>query len=300
MYKKLTYKKKGLEYFELLDKQGHSSARICLNQGGNLEELIVNDIQVIETMSPLAYEDVYPSSILFPFVNRVKGGVYKFKNKHYQLNCNENGRNNAIHGLVYNQKFEVENSEMTSDFGSVTLRYKSDGKSQGFPFKYVLYLTYKLSNTGLLVTVKIINKDSNSFPFTVGWHPYFLSSDLYNSYLKFKSSKKIQLDDQLIAIGLLNIEGDASFHVENKKLDDGYVLDGNSIEFSAPNYNMIIQFSSQENFLQLYTPKKQNTIAIEPMTGVSDSLNNKIGLQILNPGKEYQVSWSIEIEKKSN
>ena len=281
----------------MFDEDSHSKARICLNQGGSLEELILNNLKVIEDMSPLAYGDTYASSILFPFVNRVKGGIYKFKNKTYQLDCNENGRNNALHGLVYNQKFEVEDSEMASDFGSVTLRYESDGSNQGFPFKYTLHLTYKLRKTALTVTVKVVNVDSSSFPFTLGWHPYFVSSDLYNSHLKFKSNKKIQFDDELITSGLVDNEGDVSFQIKDKKLDDGYVLEGNEVEFDTPRYNMKVKALSQENFLQFYTPDRQNTIAIEPMTGVSDSLNNELGLHVLNSGKAFQVSWNIEIEK---
>ena len=37
----------------------------------------------------------------------------------------------------------------------------------------------------LKVTVK--NTDNSTFPYILGWHPYFLSDDLSNSFLKFKS-----------------------------------------------------------------------------------------------------------------
>jgi len=47
--------------------------------------------------------------------------------------------------------------------------------------------------------------------------------------------------------------------------------------------------------LQAYTPPRLNTIAIEPTTGVSDSFNNNIGLQTLEPNKEYRITWKINI-----
>ena len=297
MYKQLIHIEQGLEYIELFDSKRHSKAKICLDQGGRMETLSLDRVSVIEDMLPLTYEETYASSILFPFSNRVKNGNYKFKNKTYQLELNEKGRDNALHGLVYNKRFEVESFDLTSDFGSVRLRYESDGSAKGFPFKYAIFINYKLRKNSITLTVKVQNLDSSSFPFTLGWHPYFISTDLYNSSLNFKSKKKLQFDNQQITSALISSDEDVLFQIKDDQLDDGYVLDGNKIEFETPGYNMIIQAVSQDNFLQLYTPSKTNTIAIEPMTGVSDSLNNKIGLQILNSGKEYQVSWNIDIEK---
>ena len=65
------------------------------------------------------------------------------------------------------------------------------------------------------------------------------------------------------------------------------------MKFKTPNYNLLISGSSKEAFLQLYTPNKANTIAIELTTGVSDSFNNKIGLKILNPNEAYNLNWNI-------
>ena len=53
--------------------------------------------------------------------------------------------------------------------------------------------------------------------------------------------------------------------------------------------------SESDGFLQLYTPPKKNTIAIEPTTGVSDSLNNKIGLKTLKPNNDYEVVWNVTV-----
>ena len=41
-----------------------------------------------------------------------------------------------------------------------------------------------------------------------------------------------------------------------------------------------------------------NAIAIEPMTGVSDSFNNKIGLKELSPGQCYGIEWQVNIKIK--
>jgi len=63
---------------------------------------------------------------------------------------------------------------------------------------------------------------------------------------------------------------------------------------------LVLTSSEKENFLQLYTPMNTNAIAIETMTGVSDSFNNKIGLKELSPRKNYDIEWVITVKIKTN
>jgi len=86
------------------------------------------------------------------------------------------------------------------------------------------------------------------------------------------------------------------FKLKSVKLDDGYPLETNEIDFLTPEYGFNIRSTSKENFLQLYTPDQPNTIAIEPMTGAADNFNNKIGLQTLQPNETYNVRWNMAIE----
>lgn len=46
---------------------------------------------------------------------------------------------------------------------------------------------------------------------------------------------------------------------------------------------------------QLYTPPHDNTIAIEPTTGVSDSFNNGVGLKTLAPNETYNIGWTLAL-----
>ena len=89
------------------------------------------------------------------------------------------------------------------------------------------------------------------------------------------------------------------FQLKDIKLDTGYKLDNNQVEFLTPEYQLKIEASSTENYLQVYTPSESNIIAIEPMTGATDSFNNKMGLQILNPKENYTIQWTLTIENKT-
>ncbi len=300
MYKIVKSQEEGLDYLELINCNDDSKARISLNEGGRLKELQFEDVSVIKDRLNIKYENTHASSILFPFANRVKDGIYSFEDETYQLFCNEKGRNNAIHGVVFDKKFALVNDIVTSSFVEVTLSYQEEEKSKGFPFLYKISLIYRLSENSISLSVKIENADTQSFPFTVGWHPYFISESLYDSVLDFESNQKIEFDKNLITIGVYKNHLESPFQIKDVQLDDCYILKGNKVEFKTPSYNIEINTDKEKNYLQLYNPVNTQVVAIEPMTGISDSFNNKIGLQVLQPNEEYKVKWNIIFNKTIN
>ena len=270
-------------------------AKICLNDGASIQELKLSSHTLIKDLSPLDYKNTYASSILFPFANRIKAGIYRFEGATFEFPINEEANHNALHGLVFNKTFKVIDQVSTKDSASVKLIYEEKQKSTGFPFTYTIQLEYILTEISLDLKVTITNTDTKNFPFTLGWHPYFLSDDLSESTLCFESSKKMVFNDQMITIETTDNPDDSKIKIENKQLDDCWELDKTDVSFSTPNYNLSINSSEKNSFLQAYTPPLNNVIAIEPTTGVSDSFNNKIGLKILTPTDSYQVNWSLKL-----
>ena len=146
------------------------------------------------------------------------------------------------------------------------------------------------------MSVSVKNTDSKAFPFTIGWHPYFSSENLFDSSMNFNSLQKIVIGERNITTGVEDIEPFETMPIKDKQLDDCWVLNSNTVKFNTPEYTLIIDASSKTTYLQAYTPPKPNTIAIEPTTGVSDSFNNKIGLEILNADETYAVTWNLKID----
>lgn len=299
MYKITKIAAKELHYLELESPNGKSKAKICLNQGGRLNDLVFENIQILADYDPSTYKHNYASAILFPFVNRIKDGIYTFNNSKYKLNCNEVDKNNALHGLVYNKTFTCIDKATTLDDASVILKYKDDGKCEGFPFKFNIELTYTLNKNGIILSIKVKNKGKKEFPFSLGWHPYFYSKSLNSSTANFSSNLKYVFDKWQIISGTTDLDIEMPFQLKDVKLDDCYRLKTNEIDFSTPEYDFNIRSTSNENFLQLYTPEDQDVIAIEPMTGAADNFNNKIGLQTLQPNKTYTIKWFMAIESQN-
>jgi len=280
---------------EITNVKHHSFAKIHLDQGASLQELKIGSHILIKQLSPLEYKNTFASSILFPFANRINDGIYLFNEETYKFPINEVENNNALHGLVFNKTFKVINEICTEDYASVKLKYQEDQKSAGFPYTYNIELEYTLNDSNLDLSVTVTNTDTKEFPFTLGWHPYFLSDDLSKSFLSFKSLKKMVLNDCMITTEVNDNPDPPKIKLKNKTLDDCWELNETSVYFTTPKYNLSINSNEKQCFLQAYTPPLKNVIAIEPTTGVSDSFNNKIGLKTLKPTDTYNIIWSLKL-----
>ena len=289
---------KNNKVIEILDSISGTKAKIQLSYGASLDELNIRNIKVITNLYPLDYKKTYPSSILFPFANRINDGQFNFNGSNYNLQCNEKQLNNAIHGLVYNKAFLVDELKKFENHAEIKLYYEELNPPTGYPFKFRVELTYKLTNEFLSLKINVINLDDKKLPFTVGWHPYFKSVDLDKSKIQFDCIKKIKCNKNNIALGFEPFNSKIPLSLRKRRFDDAFVLENPDVKFFTPEYDLVLKSSEKESFLQLYTPMNTNAIAIEPMTGVSDSFNNKIGLKKLSPGQSYSIEWQVSIKIK--
>jgi aldose 1-epimerase len=282
-------------HLEVKNSKNNIYAKICLNDGGSLQELVLNKHHIIKNLVPLTYQNTYASSILFPFANRISDGMYEFQGKSYFLNINQHEENNALHGLVYNKTFDIIVQKVARNNAFVLLRYEEQKQTQGFPFTYTIDLKYTLTKDSIDLKVSVKNTDSKIFPFTLGWHPYFLGSDLSKSFLIFDCNKKTVSDERNITKGISYIEPLECLQIKDQSFDDCYFLNSNEVKFLTPKYVLKLTSTEADSFLQIYTPPHKNTIAIEPTTGVSNSFNNGIGLKTLKPNETYAISWNLKI-----
>lgn len=276
-------------------------AKIHLNQGASLQYLKLKSHAIIQYLAPLSYSNTYASSILFPFANRIEDGVYKFENEIFEFEKNLENEKNALHGLVFDKMFQLVCKEATENFAKVTLEYIENNPPKSFPFEYKIQLHYTFKKANCFLKMEVTNLSEKAFPFTLGWHPYFTSANLYTSEVVFSSNEKMVLNDRNITTGVTNSGNTKPLKLEGKQFDDCWKLEHDEVNFNTPEYILNLNATSNStNFLQIYTPPKNNTIAIEPTTGVSNSFNNKIGLETLASNKTYAITWNLNVTDKNN
>lgn len=277
-------------------EHGKSKAEISLKNGASLTNLTLNKKVVVKDFSDqLKYQESFASAVLFPFANRILNGEYEFQNKKYQSTLNLNNKH-AIHGFLYDKRFSLITKEENTENVVVTLRFCQEKREESFPFLFAVTLEYTLSSTDLSLKVNIKNTDVNSFPFTIGWHPYFFVEDRKNSVLQLETVKEVTHNEEMIMTGVNDCKLPENFQISDQKLDNCYLLEGNKVIYKTENYTIKLSSSHDENYIQIYTPPLKKYIAIEPVTGPSNSFNTKVGLKTLSPQDEFNIQWDIQLQ----
>lgn len=299
MFKIQQYQEGDHQYLVIRNTNNDTLATLCLTLGGSLHQLkwdgnwVVNNLQ--QEGDSIQFTNSSCGAILFPFVNRIDEGSYAYENVPYQLYCNEKKYNNAIHGLVYKETFELTSSEVDNHGANVVLKHQHY-LSEGFPFPFDIELHYEMTTTSLSLKVLVTNTGNNAFPFSIGWHPYFWADRLEESCLILPTSQRVLVNERMIPTELENFELDnPCWLTANKTFDTAFEQQNNITEFHTPDYSITLESKTPQEkyYTQIYTPDHRNSVAIEPMTAIANCFNNDIGTQELLPQKMYSIHWEI-------
>ncbi len=271
-------------------------AIIELNQGGRLVKWVCMNNLVIGDPASSSYSESFAGALLFPFVNRLEKGTYQFEKKVYHVACNDQGKH-ALHGLIHDKPFQLKLVIAEEDRGQVDLEYHFDGHDLGFPFPFDIGLSYRFTQYGLSLKVTVANSGSSIFPFSLGWHPYFFTSDKNLSKLSMPTNQNVITNKELIFFGMEKTVDLFSSTIGDVSYDHGFKIRPASIVFDTPEHRLTITTSSSHAFVQLYAHEHQNYFAIEPMTSPGNSFNNQIGLLKLAPKETFDLNWNVQINQ---
>ncbi|MBC8154065.1 MAG: aldose 1-epimerase [Bacteroidetes bacterium] len=315
-----------LPEYVLINTNTGESASIIPGFGGILRKLVLHHkgaeqladgktsglfsvVEAPESPQALIAGETYASAILYPFASRIQHGVYAFEGVQYALPMNESQRNNAIHGLVYDQPFTVIDEEANDQEARLTLRYTHTGDFNGYPFPFELTITYTLAADGLTLTYSALNNGSAPSPSSFGWHPYFTlkpfppatetgatESDtiLDDMTLALPVQSVIVLDNDMMPTGTRNPLATNTFTLKKWQVDAPFIVnavDAGCVEthLHAPKNGVTLVVSQETgpgklNYLIVFTPAKRDSIAIEPQTANVNAFNNSEGLSVVEPG----------------
>ena len=304
----------GFDIIQLTDESNGTYAEIIPSCGAILDSFVViknaEEINVIESYDD--YDDFtnnvtskgFLGSKLSPFVCRINNGKYNFAGKDYTVEKFYLGKN-AIHGLLYDQSFNVKAQQANDNSAAITMACEYNGTDPGFPFNYECIVTYELeAHNRLNIFTEIINKDKVSIPMQDGWHPYFkLGAKIDYLKLQFRSFEKVEFNADLIPTGKLipYKEFDKLKELGNTSFDNCFTLNFSEgqpiclLQNSEKNMEIEIHTDESYPYLQLYTPPHRDSIAIENLSGPPDAFNNKMGYKTLEPGEAATFNTTYKI-----
>lgn len=274
------------------------------DENGNIQSILACDTEKELTDNPW-----FRGRILFPFNDRIPSGTYTFEGCEYHLPINCEADQSAIHGLVYNREFTETQWVCTEDSGALSFLYSVDKKDyRGYPFSVDLKITYTLSAGDFSINFTVVNRDTKSLPFALGWHPYFtLGTPVDLNSMMCLSGSFVQIDKDLNPTGdIISVEATGYDFTEPRLLGDGEldialtIPESGKTVLTGEKGSLKLTFDTELfSFIQLFTPPGRASIAIEPVTAATNSFNiNGLGKIVLGPGEER--SGSVKIRLMSN
>lgn len=266
------------------------------DEGAAITHLTFDTSPALEVLKPQP-EYQFEASVLFPFPNRLANGRYEFEGKTYEFPLNDFGRPNALHGLVFDQKFTLTDQGKDASRAWASTQLECAGTHPAYPFPFRLSVSYSLSDKALEVEIEATNTGSKNMPFGLGWHPYFnLASGLANCALKLPDCHEIEVNENLIPTGkktpsrcfddfrlMDGIQLDTCFEIDKVQAENATLLRLNNQQ------TLEVWQDTSHPYIQVFTPGDGQTIAIEPMTCGINALNTYQGLQVLGPESSLVV-----------
>ena len=303
------------DFVELVLESGDTAARALIDKrSATLRQLSSGGIQMIEGFGTNPVNKKSAGDILIPWVNRVRDGLWIYEGDELQLEINEVPRNNAIHGLLRNRPHEI----ISQSESQLVLRAKIE-PTTGYPFNLVVETKYELLGNGIQVQHTVSNVGRALAPVAIGSHPYLKIGNVPTAELKIavKAGSRVLVDDRMNPVGIQDLDN-SSFDlnlgvlVGDAELDTAYcdlVADSDGLFrhfLTAPNGDKLIVWGDP-NFkhVQVYTANDfdiengaELAVAIEPTTAPPNAFNSGIDLKWLQPGKSWDVSWGIILERQ--
>jgi aldose 1-epimerase len=280
------------EYISILPEYGCALNNFVLLKNGQQLDIIDGYSDSEDLVKNI--HTIYKGHFLFPFPNRIYDGTYTLKGKKYQLKKNASSEGNALHGMVYDQNFSLKEISESEKEGSITFIKEVSG-FDGYPFSCTVILSFKYNGRKLNMESEIQNNSSEEIPVGIGWHPYLrtgsdiseFSLEIPESYAWDSKSLTFLKSDPLMK-GLI---GQTHFDTCFKYDQTGKII----LSDINKGIKMTIEIQKDLPYVQVYTPQHRKCLAIEPMSCVPDSFNNKIGLKLLGANETWAAGWSMEV-----
>lgn len=158
---------------------------------------------ILWTADPAVWNRHAP--ILFPFVGRVYGNVYRYKGKEYPM---------GQHGFARDMDFTCVDEKPDT----VTHRLCSTDETRAvYPFDFTLTVTHRLEKNSLFVEWTVENPGDETLYFSIGGHPGFLCPVLPGTkqtdyFLSFPGHENLTCKSVDVATG--TIQNDRQFTLE--------------------------------------------------------------------------------------
>ena len=290
---------------------GDACVEIAPDIGGAIASFRWRDDDVLRPASDEARAagDVrgFASYPLVPHSNRIAESLLRTPDgATYVLARNLGDHPHRIHGVGWQRAWSVD--EATPSHARLSFAHDPSGTgSEAWPFAFESAQSFTLLATptraALTMTLSIRNTDTRSFPFGLGWHPFFPREA--STIVGFHAEAMWRVDETRLPTMLGPIPDEARFDppraLAEVALDN--VFTGWSgwarLDWSGSNRRTVVEADRSCGFLVVYVPPGRDFVALEPVTHMTDAFNRDArgerdtGTRYLEPGAARSCTMRI-------
>jgi aldose 1-epimerase len=164
-----------------------------------------------------------------------------------------------------------------------------------FPFPHRLRIEAGIADRALTVTTTVSAAGDAPVPIAFGYHPYFRLPDVERSawQVEIPVRERVVLDSEELPTGELRETEVLAGPLGSMTFDDEFVAPAAPFVLQGGGRRIEVSFRQGYPFAQVYAPADDDVIAFEPMTAPTNALVSGEALTLLDPGEEYQASFSV-------
>lgn len=229
---------------------------------------------------------------LVPYSNRIRDGRFDFEGRSYQLALNFPPEGHSIHGHGWQRRWRAESQQQTSV--ALVFDFPAAGGDDPWPVAYRAEQRFELSETTLAIEIAVTNKGERNMPVSLGLHPYFVRTP--DCRLVAKTGQMWESDATMMPTRLVAPPAGKApsqgVRPSKVSLDSCYADFAGRAEIEWPEWNagLTVQSDDSLGFLVVYTPPGENFFCVEPVSAMTDAVNQgrqDSGLRSLGPGERF-------------
>jgi len=237
---------------------------------------------------------------LVPYVNRIRGGEFTFRDRQVRLEPNMPGDVSPLHGQGWLNPWIVERQDKS---GAVLSFRHEPGE---WPWAYEARQDFSLDERGLSVRISCRNISEEPMPCGLGQHPYFPCG--VDTRLETRVEVAWTIDEHVLPVEKVPAEGRYDLRhrqICGQDLDNGFGGWVGEASISDPAWPYDLHLTSpQARFFQVYSPKSGGIFVAEPVSHANAALNapedewRELGMQVLAPGEEMGLDMRLDVIPK--
>jgi aldose 1-epimerase len=242
--------------------------------------------------------------LLYPWANRLGGLHYQAAGREVLLDPSSSllhftGDGLPIHGVPWSRLSWQVTDEDTNTL-KARLEWTSNDLHAIFPFPHRLEMTVALHPNNLMVETTLVAGPNAPVPVSFGFHPYLRLPGLPRAewQIHLPAMQRLLLDTRQLPNGEEEPFAGLDTNLGDLDFDDGFVVFEEHPSFSVTGggRRITLEFLEGYRYAQVYAPRGQDYLALEPMTAPTNALTTGRGLRLVEPGGMFRTAFRVRVE----